>query len=817
MPRNISATLTALTKKSAFMMKYCTCFLVIVLNCFTAQSQIADTALAFYSDNFPAEKLHLHTDKTTYLPGETIWFKAYILADDVPTNVSTNLYADLLDAKGKLIAHKTMPVIGSTADSYFKIPDTAEAKYTIRAYTTWMLNFDTAFIYHKTISVISNTATANNATATVSLQFFAEGGNLVSGLYNYVAFKATQNNGQPYNIKAAIKNSKGELEDSIESMHNGMGIYKFTPENGEIYIAEWKDNKGEYRRTALPAAQPSGIVLHTEQVKNELYYLINTAAITDNLQELTVLATINQKPVYNAALKPKQTTINQKINTKDFATGILQLTVFDKNNQPLAERIVFINNNNYTFTANVSVAESSTKKRGKNKIEIEVPDTLSSNLSIAVYDAGLEQEQSNRNIYTDLLLQGDLRGDVYNASWYFDDNTAEAKNYLDLVMQTNGWRRYNWSKVIAGQAPGIIYPRDNYLSIYGKATGDKQQPKADEMISLIVQTADSAKQWYMPVTGKDGLFTQSGVLFYDTATVFYKLNNSKDKTTGLGLANNYNGLISDYVVNTLPAYLQNTVAAEKANTYTQAFVTELKNKNPGFEQSAKILNEVVVKSGGWRNWKNDPLKKMDDKYASMFRGGAVSFGIDVLNDEMALAKQDIFNYLMGKIPMVSVTYNNGMKSFTSITNYYINESEIPTEEIYFALSSLKMEDIAYIKMRQPDPTKSGVSKALLIYLKKPDDLKQDARKLPSNLSKMKIGGYSPVKEFYSPDYGIPDAKHSNADLRTTLLWQPYIITDKANKKVTINFYNNDITTKLKVVVEGMNTEGKIIHIEKIIE
>lgn len=115
-----------------------------------------------------------------------------------------------------------------------------------------------------------------------------------------------------------------------------MGIYKFTPEAGEIYIAEWKDNKGEYRRTALPAAQPSGIVLHTEQVKNELYYLINTAAITDNLQELTVLATINQKPVYNAALKPKQTTINQKINTRDFATGILQLTVFDKNNQPLA-------------------------------------------------------------------------------------------------------------------------------------------------------------------------------------------------------------------------------------------------------------------------------------------------------------------------------------------------------------------------------------------------------------------------------------------------------------------------------------------------
>lgn len=108
-------------------MKYCTCFLVIVLNCFTAQSQIADSALAFYSDNFPVEKLHLHTDKNNLFTRRNHLFKAYILADDAPTNVSTNLYADLLDATGKLIAHKTMPIIGSTADSYFKIPDTAEA------------------------------------------------------------------------------------------------------------------------------------------------------------------------------------------------------------------------------------------------------------------------------------------------------------------------------------------------------------------------------------------------------------------------------------------------------------------------------------------------------------------------------------------------------------------------------------------------------------------------------------------------------------------------------------------------------------------
>ncbi|MEZ5027340.1 MAG: hypothetical protein R2765_00985 [Ferruginibacter sp.] len=50
-----------------------------------------------------------------------------------------------------------------------------------------------------------------------------------------------------------------------------------------------------------------------------------------------------------------------------------------------------------------------------------------------------------------------------------------------------------------------------------------------------------------------------------------------------------------------------------------------------------------------------------------------------------------------------------------------------------------------------------------------------------------------------------------------LLWKPYIITNKENNKTTISFYNNDISNRLKIVLEGMNEDGKLIHIEKIIE
>jgi len=55
------------------------------------------------------------------------------------------------------------------------------------------------------------------------------------------------------------------------------------------------------------------------------------------------------------------------------------------------------------------------------------------------------------------------------------------------------------------------------------------------------------------------------------------------------------------------------------------------------------------------------------------------------------------------------------------------------------------------------------------------------------------------------------------DVRTTLYWNPYILTDATNHKVKLEFYNNDISKKLRVVLEGINADGKLARVEKVIE
>ena len=55
------------------------------------------------------------------------------------------------------------------------------------------------------------------------------------------------------------------------------------------------------------------------------------------------------------------------------------------------------------------------------------------------------------------------------------------------------------------------------------------------------------------------------------------------------------------------------------------------------------------------------------------------------------------------------------------------------------------------------------------------------------------------------------------DLRTTLLWQPYIFLDKEKRKATLTFYNNDFSKKLRVIIEGVNAMGKLTRVEEIIQ
>ena len=133
------------------------------------------------------------------------------------------------------------------------------------------------------------------------------------------------------------------------------------------------------------------------------------------------------------------------------------------------------------------------------------------------------------------------------------------------------------------------------------------------------------------------------------------------------------------------------------------------------------------------------------------------------------------------------------------------------------VQNLNMSDIAYIKVFRPPffgAQGGGSGGAIAVYTKKGANVYNNDVK---GLDFATISGYNSDKEFYSPDYSRYDERHTDADYRATLYWNPFILTDKSSRRQLFTFYNNDVTRKFRVVIEGCDEQGRLTRIEKIFE
>ncbi|MGZ3898358.1 MAG: hypothetical protein ACXVML_16585, partial [Flavisolibacter sp.] len=89
--------------------------LVAGLLALSAGAQSLDSTLARYSRDYTTEKVWLHYDKAVYNPGETIWFKAYIMKGLLPGGENRNLYVDWVADNGEVLSHTVAPVVEASS------------------------------------------------------------------------------------------------------------------------------------------------------------------------------------------------------------------------------------------------------------------------------------------------------------------------------------------------------------------------------------------------------------------------------------------------------------------------------------------------------------------------------------------------------------------------------------------------------------------------------------------------------------------------------------------------------------------------------
>lgn len=782
------------------------------------KAQQPDSLLTILDRNYPQEKIYVHFDRPYYNSGETIWFKAYLLSSNLPSMISSTMYAELIDDRGNVMERKTMPVYAGSASGDFALPDTMRSSMVyVRAYTPWMLNFDSSFLYLKPIRIITaqeKTTTAKKESK-FTLTFFPEGGEMVESVDTRIAFKATDEQGFPIKVKGDIVDSKGQKLASFSDAHDGMGYFQFRPDPGEKYKAVWKDSKGQSRETPLPGAKPSGVVLNVTNIGNNITYTLSRSEnVPADQRMFNVVAQMQQQMVYMARVNlSAKNKVTAPLPADQLPDGIMQVTLFTEQGQALAERIVFINHDTYYFITDLHATTKNLGPKAKNVLQIDIGDTLVSNISIAVTDAGTNTfQREEENIYSHILLSSDIKGYVYDPAYYFSSTADSVQQHLDLVMMTNGWRRFKWEDITAGKWPVIKNIPKPYVTVDGKILGLLSSELVGKDLTMILQTKKNNTQVLSVPVNQKGEFSVNNLIFYDTAKMYYQINNDKNKkltsTASFDFRNSFMRFPDKPMANLLPVL--KPVLPDSSSQKRNERIAKLRRDEFFEGQKVKTLSGVEVTAR-----KISVEQQMDKEYTSGFFSGGDGYTFVTADDNLAASSMSVLDYLQGKVAGLQISTSGptgGTLSWRGGTPaLFLNEMNADVSLI----QSTSMSDVAMIKVFRPPfmgAPGGGSGGAVAIYTKKGAARNSEV----TGLSFTNVVGYTPVREFYSPNYDA-GADKAKGDFRSTLYWNPYLVFDKFTRRLLIPFYNNDNCKKFRVVIEGVNEQGKLTREEKYFE
>ncbi len=778
-----------------------------------------------WSKSNPIEKTFLHTDKSTYISGETIWYKAYVTLYAEPTFLSKIVYVDLVDEKGKVIEKQMRPLEAGNSFGDIIIPkNLTTGNYTLNAYTLWMLNYK-PFVYKKNIRIYSSDykpSVWKQENNDFKIYFFPEGGDLVDGIKSTVAFYAINNQGIPVQVSGTIKDKTGKQLSTISTTHMGYGKFELTPSDNDGFTATVIYNNTQ-KDFALSPPKKEGIVLTVNNTNNARTFIQVQRNENDKSlhNELLVIAQMYGKPVFMGKVNFAEDATGMSVIKKNLPAGIMHITVFDMAENPLAERLVFINN--YDLPVLDVITDSlSTTNRGKNKFRFDLSKFSSPSVSVAITDADLSGKPGvEDNIVSSLLLTSDLKGNIYQPGYYFQNKNADINEHLDLLMLTHGWRRFKWQDVLSNKIASIQYPIESGITISGKATiPQSSKAIAGGHVDIITKGEDSTTILSKAAVNAKGEFLINDLNFKQKATLYFQGSKTSNQNANVDIILNKSYIDTLRRSSSIPDIdLDTFTVANSGGNKLFTTISQEVEKN-------KVVTLTEVKITAKKVSRTDSLNAA---YASdMFQMGQ---SLEVTSGHYLSVWQFLreqvnglvvegnpndpnvyFTRFAGQSPVAvdeEGTNQAGGMEANGIT-YYLNEINVSKDVI----NTLHPSDIALIKVfKGPEGAALGTNEGgIAIYTKK--GLVDKIRTGEKGFFKETKIGYAVTREFFNPDYGvITDATPDN---RSTLYWNANIKTDKSGF-ATLRFYNNDITKKYKIVIQGIDKTGSLIFKEQIFQ
>lgn len=759
-----------------------------------AQDRI-DSALSILSERYPQEQIFIAYNQSNYLAGETIWFKCFVLSDQQQTDISTNLWVELLDQHKRVIQRKYIPIIQGLAESHIALADTiSENIYFIRAYTNWMLNFKEELQYLQPITIYNPNSVLklNQKHSEIEAAVFVESGNFIANEPNQIAIRIYSEDSIPTKWQGYIIDSLNPniKISSFESINKNVATLSFTPTENIHYQAILETAPEKIKVINLPIAKSTGISFHVIQSDSILTY----SGIFSNIPKgssYKLKGTINNNLVYKAIIKNNEGFFSRSFSTASLPRGIFRLSLFDISDQLVAERLCFLS----PVIENEILIDSiliNSNAKGMNSFQSSSDSGRKYFLSI--YDEQNPNPFFRNDLMSSIWLTHPLSRKVHDAASLFMGNKFQNEKIIDAILMTEKSKSFDWNQILNHQFPPILHEKDNYLGF--KAIAQiKKKPLKNESLTLFVQYADSSKQVLQAQTNMDGAFLIDGLTFEDQATISFQANNKKLNKNDIQISYQPTQHETSYQ-GALPQtnfYLSEVKSTEKPNSEIIKRLDVLKNEKAAKEKY-HTLDEVVVVAK-----KRNATIELDKKYSTGRISGFSEILYDFINKEQSSTYLSVFDWLVTKGVINLGKLKDGLYKF------YLDE--FPCYRVDFEM--LSAENVALIKDEGV-----GLFHSILVYQKRGGDFKKDT----STFHSTKILGYSKSEGFIMPNYADNIAAQTwKKDNRNLLYWSNMIYSESGKNKEYIKFYNNDTAKKFRLVIIGFTEEGHPFLNEKIIE
>ncbi len=752
--------------------------------------------LTEYIDEHFQEKIYVHVDRPLYVVGETMWFKVYCVSGDThrALDVSKIAYLELIDRESNPVAQMKISLTDGQGDGNLVVPaGLANGTYAVRCYTNWMKNFSPDYFFETPVRILNpfivaeNLPVADAAKAPAyDLQFFPEGGNLVDQVENHVAFRGLGRDGKGVDFKGTLVNTRNDTLLRFEPQRFGLGSFSFTPATGEKYRAILQDSQGRSFIYPLPGVQSQGYAMQVSDSTDQIVKVLVRSQPESWAVGLSLLA--HGKTGKPLALRPVMQNGAAKflLNKNQLSEGITQLTVFDQNPRPVAERLYF---KRPAKGLTISAKTERNEYGPREKVYLDLMASTTANeaatLSVSVYLLDSLASPDPTNIDTYFGLASDLRGTVESPATYLRESGAAADAALDHVMLTHGWRRFQWDKVLNENKPEFKYlPEYGGHFVKGKViSAETGQPK--KSIAAYLATPDLRPKLFITESDSLGNLRFEVKELQDTQEIIVQTNTRLDSTYRIEISSPYSAqassrrwpqftftpdqssqlLTRSVNMQTLNAFMSRPVSpsvftgSDSLAFYGKPDERYMLDAFTRFPTMEEVMREYVPGVFVRRRQKKFQFNVLDNiTPQGVFKDDPLILldGVPVFDTDKIMAFDPL---KIKKLEVVDALYYLGPRSFPGIVSYTTYKGDLAGFEL--------------------DP------RALVQSY----DFAQSRR------------------EFYAPRYDVASDRSSRLpDFRNLLHWSPTLTTN-AQGKQRLGFYTSDQTGTYRVVVQGLTPSG----------